>query len=270
MLRIALLIALLFIPAFTIAEGPEGTTPPPADPAKAPAAAEPNGPKPAKSTQTKSAALLAQRKKETSKKVRDSFRPPALKMESLNDELKRAATEHKLQSDRLAKERIKIEQERAALYAERTELEALLKKIEEAQANLKNETGHLEETLEKNGAELAELKKARKINAQQLRAMAESECTKGKKDDGDEFALGAGAEGAGGGRIQSLSKAIRNMKPKQAALLLKSLDRDISVALLRRMPARQAGAVLSAMKPAAAAILATDLATDPDTGEVLP
>ena len=60
------------------------------------------------------------------------------------------------------------------------------------------------------------------------------------------------------------------MKPKQAAQLLKSLDRDIAVELLRRMPARQAGAVLGSMKPAAAAMLATDLATDPDTGEVLP
>ena len=39
------------------------------------------------------------------------------------------------------------------------------------------------------------------------------------------------------------------MKPKQAAQLLKSLDRDIAVELLRRMPARQAGAVLGSMKP---------------------
>ena len=191
-------------------------------------------------------------------------------MESLNDELMRAAGENRAQSDRLAQERVKIEEERAALMAERKQLEDLVKKIEEARKKLSEETAVLEATLANNEAELDELKKARKINAQQLRAIAESDCTTSKATGDGEGEAAKVASTASTGRIKSLSKAIRNMKPKQAAQLLKSLDRDIAVELLRRMPARQAGAVLGSMKPAAAAMLATDLATDPDTGEVLP
>ncbi|MBL92673.1 MAG: hypothetical protein CMH56_12785 [Myxococcales bacterium] len=276
MLKVFLLFAMLSIPAFTIAEGPK-------DAAPATAPAETNATAPANNAEkatdaapvtskakaaTSTGTLLAKRKTATKDRVRDSFRPPALKMESLNDELMRAASENKTQSDRLAEERVKIEQERAALNAEREELKALLKKIEAARTQLKAETLNLEHTLEKNEEELAELKKARKINAQQLRAITESECTKGKKDEA-EGGTAATVAAPTGGRIKSLSKALRNMKPKQAAQLLKSLDRDIAVELLRRMPARQAGAVLGSMKPAAAAMLATDLATDPDTGEVL-
>ena len=52
-------------------------------------------------------------------------------MESLNDELMRAASENKTQSDRLATGQVKIEQERAALNAEREELEALLKRLKQ-------------------------------------------------------------------------------------------------------------------------------------------
>jgi flagellar motility protein MotE (MotC chaperone) len=117
---------------------------------------------------------------------------------------------------------------------------------------------------------LKELNRAKKVNAQQLRAIAENNCNGANGEEGGNVNLTAGGDTDAGGRIKSLSKAIRNMKPKQAADLLKSLDRDIAVVLLRRMPARQAGAVLSVMKPSAAAMLATDLATDPDTGEVLP
>ena len=280
MFRFILMIGILSIPAFTIAEGPKdapketpqaaeqaaATQTPPAKEGEQPAQEQPKA-----SVKTNAPGkLLAKRAKPSKDRVRDSFRPPALKMESLNDELMRAAGENRAQSDRLAQERVKIEEERAALMAERKQLEDLVKKIEEARKKLSEETAVLEATLANNEAELDELKKARKINAQQLRAIAESDCTTSKATGDGEGEAAKVASTASTGRIKSLSKAIRNMKPKQAAQLLKSLDRDIAVELLRRMPARQAGAVLGSMKPAAAAMLATDLATDPDTGEVLP
>ena len=271
--KLFLLLFILAIPAFTIAEGPEDTDKTAQDSATQLPGAEPQ-PNPVAEKAKKSAAVkkakLAKRKTIPKRNVRDSFRPPALKIESLNDELRRAAEDNKTQGDRLAKERVKIEQERANLGVDRKELEELLEKIEASRLELKIETKRLEKTLQENEALLKDLNKAKKVNAQQLRAIAENNCNGTAAEDGTNANITAGGDTDAGGRIKSLSKAIRNMKPKQAADLLKSLDRDIAVVLLRRMPARQAGAVLSVMKPSVAAMLATDLATDPDTGEVLP
>jgi flagellar motility protein MotE (MotC chaperone) len=271
MYKVLLFIFILAIPAFTIAEGPkdddataeDSATQLPADTASTPKA------KQSSNAASSSKAKLAKRKTIPKRNVRDSFRPPALKIDSLNDELRKAAEESKTQGDRLAGERVKIETERANLKGDRTELEELLTKIEASRQELKRETKHLEATLKKNEVLLQELSRAKKVNAEQLRAIAENNCN-GTPGNNNATVTASKSDDTGGGRIKSLSKAIRNMKPKQAAELLKSLDRDIAVVLLRRMPARQAGAVLSAMKPSVAAMLATDLATDPDTGEVLP
>jgi flagellar motility protein MotE (MotC chaperone) len=272
MYKFLLFIFILAIPAFTIAEGPKDADATAEDSAtQLPADTNANTPKATQKPKTAipNKAKLAKRKTIPKRNVRDSFRPPALKIDSLNDELRRAAEENKTQGDRLATERVKIEQERANLEGDRTELEELLTKIEASRQELKSETKHLEATLKKNETLLKELTRARKVNAEQLRAIAENNCN-GTPGDNNTASAAGNTDSAGGSRIKSLSKAIRNMKPKQAAQLLKSLDRDIAVVLLRRMPARQAGAVLSAMKPSVAAMLATDLATDPDTGEVLP
>ena len=151
--KLFLLLFILAIPAFTIAEGPKETDNTAQDSATQLPAAEAK-PNLAEIKAKKSAAVkkakLAKRKTIPKRNVRDSFRPPALKIESLNDELRRAAEDNKTQGDRLAKERVKIEQERASLDVDRKELEELLDKIETSRQELKVETKRLEKTLQEN------------------------------------------------------------------------------------------------------------------------
>ena len=62
-------------------------------------------------------------------------------------------------------------------------------------------------------------------------------------------------------QIDSVSKAIRGMKPDQAAALIARLDRGLAAEILRRMKSSDAGAILGLLKPDLAAELATVIAT---------
>jgi hypothetical protein len=66
---------------------------------------------------------------------------------------------------------------------------------------------------------------------------------------------------AAGEQIDSVSKAMKGMKPEQAAALIGRLDRGLAAEILRRMKATDAGAVLGLLKPDLAAELATEIAT---------
>ena len=66
---------------------------------------------------------------------------------------------------------------------------------------------------------------------------------------------------AAGEQIDSVSKAMKGMKPEQAAALIARLDRGLAAEILRRMKATDAGAVLGLLKPDLAAELATEIAT---------
>jgi len=61
-------------------------------------------------------------------------------------------------------------------------------------------------------------------------------------------------------QIDSVSKAMKGMKPEQAAALIARLDRALAAEILRRMKATDAGAVLGLLKPELAAELATEIA----------
>lgn len=66
---------------------------------------------------------------------------------------------------------------------------------------------------------------------------------------------------AAGEQIDSVSKAMKGMKPEQAAALVARLDRGLAAEILRRMKSTDAGAVLGLLKPELAAELATEIAT---------
>jgi flagellar motility protein MotE (MotC chaperone) len=61
-------------------------------------------------------------------------------------------------------------------------------------------------------------------------------------------------------QIDSVSKAMKGMKPEQAAAMVARLDRGLAAEILRRMKAIDAGAILGLLKPELAAELATEIA----------
>lgn len=62
-------------------------------------------------------------------------------------------------------------------------------------------------------------------------------------------------------QIDSVSKAVKGMKPEQAAAVVARLDRGLAAEILRRMKSTDAGAILGLLKPDLAAELATEIAT---------
>jgi flagellar motility protein MotE (MotC chaperone) len=62
-------------------------------------------------------------------------------------------------------------------------------------------------------------------------------------------------------QIDSVSKALKGMKPEQAAAIVARLDRLLAAEILRRMRPADAGAVMGQLKPEVAAELATTIAT---------
>jgi flagellar motility protein MotE (MotC chaperone) len=62
-------------------------------------------------------------------------------------------------------------------------------------------------------------------------------------------------------QLDSVSKALKGMKPEQAAAVLSLLERRLAAQVLRRMRPADAGAVMGYMKPEQAADLATEIAT---------
>ena len=62
-------------------------------------------------------------------------------------------------------------------------------------------------------------------------------------------------------QLDSVSKALKGMKPEQAAAVLSLLDRSLAAQVLRNMRPADAGAVMGFLKPEQAADLATEIAT---------
>jgi flagellar motility protein MotE (MotC chaperone) len=60
-------------------------------------------------------------------------------------------------------------------------------------------------------------------------------------------------EAAAGEQMDSVSKAMKGMKPEQAAAVIARLDRTLAAEILRRMKASDAGAILGLLKPELAA-----------------
>ncbi|HXI54867.1 MAG TPA: hypothetical protein VNO55_02325 [Polyangia bacterium] len=74
----------------------------------------------------------------------------------------------------------------------------------------------------------------------------------------------AAAEGEGGKKVPTpmdvVAKAMRGMKPEQAAPIVAHMDRKLAADILQRMPSADAGKVMGLLKPELAAELAAEIA----------
>ena len=141
--------------------------------------------------------------------------------------------------------------ERASLKAERARLEELAAEIGRAREQLRQDTARLE-------------------------AMLLARRTAGPGPSGGEMSgeLSGGSPAPASprgdlskGDPNAVSKAMKGMKPEQAAAILSRLDRGLGAEINRRMPPADAGAVLGQLKPEIAADLATEIATRPPRGD---
>jgi flagellar motility protein MotE (MotC chaperone) len=107
-------------------------------------------------------------------------------------------------------------------------------------------------------SEIVKTREAMHAETLRLEAMMAQEPAEGT-------AAGGPAAGAAGGKpaknpLDILAKALRGIKPEQAAPIVSRLDKRLAATVLQRMPPVDAGKIMGAMKPDTAAELATQIA----------
>ncbi len=124
---------------------------------------------------------------------------------------------------------------------DRARLEQLASEIAHAREALRQETARLEALIKQSGP-------------------CEGE-GRSSSSEGSSSAAAAAAKDMAREQLESVSKALKGMKPEQAAAVLSLLDRRLAAQVLRRMRPADAGAVMGYLKPEQAAELATEIAT---------
>ena len=125
---------------------------------------------------------------------------------------------------------------------DRARLEQLASEIAHAREALRQETARLEALIKQVGS----CGEARSSPAESDPAAA---------------AAAAAAKEAAREQLDSVSKALKGMKPEQAAAVVSLLDHRLAGEVLRRMRPADAGALMGYLKPEVAAGLATEIAT---------
>ena len=131
--------------------------------------------------------------------------------------------------------------EAGAPVSDRARLELLASEIAQAREALRQETARLEALIKQSGP-------------------CEGE-GRSSSSEGSSSAAAAAAKDMAREQLESVSKALKGMKPEQAAAVLSLLDRRLAAQVLRRMRPADAGAVMGYLKPEQAAELATEIAT---------
>ena len=131
--------------------------------------------------------------------------------------------------------------EAGAPVSDRARLEQLASEIAQAREALRQETARLEALIKQSGP-------------------CEGE-GRSSSSEGSSSAAAAAAKDMAREQLESVSKALKGMKPEQAAAVLSLLDRRLAAQVLRRMRPADAGAVMGYLKPEQAAELATEIAT---------
>ena len=132
--------------------------------------------------------------------------------------------------------------EAAAPVSDRARLEQLTLEIAHAREALRQETARLEALIKQVGP------------CGEVRSSP-------SESDPAAAAAAAAAKDAAREQLDSVSKALKGMKPEQAAALVSLLDHRLAAEVLRRMRPADAGAVMGYLKPELAAELATEIAT---------
>ena len=130
-----------------------------------------------------------------------------------------------------------------APVSDRTRLEQLASEITQAREALRQETARLEALIKQRGSCDGE---ARSLPSESSPSAAVAATA--AKDMARE-------------QLESVSKAMKGMKPEQAAAVVSRLDRRLAAEVLRRMRPADAGGVMGYLKPELAAELATEIAT---------
>jgi flagellar motility protein MotE (MotC chaperone) len=125
---------------------------------------------------------------------------------------------------------------------DRARIEQLASEIEHAREALRQETARLEALIKQVGP----CGEARNSPSESDPAAA---------------AAAAAAKDAAREQLDSVSKALKGMKPEQAAAVVSLLDHRLAGEVLRRMRPADAGALMGYLKPEVAAGLATEIAT---------
>jgi hypothetical protein len=158
---------------------------------------------------------------------------------------------------------------------ERERLEALSQELNRTRNSLREETTRLEGLMDKT-------RTARVANAGATPGSPGSENNVGASA----AAVAAGAAGMGTGdpmapnayyrptppppnfaiQVEVVSKAMKSMKPEQAAGILAHLERGLAAEVLQRMRPADAGAILGFLKPEVGAVLAAEIVSRPPVG----
>jgi hypothetical protein len=126
---------------------------------------------------------------------------------------------------------------------DRARLEQLASEIAHAREALRQETARLEALVKQVGACGSEIRNSP------------------SESDPAAVAAAAAAKEAAREQLDSVSKALKGMKPEQAAAVVSLLDHRLAGEVLRRMRPADAGALMGYLKPEVAAGLATEIAT---------
>ena len=126
---------------------------------------------------------------------------------------------------------------------DRARLEQLASEIAHAREALRQETARLEALIKQVGPCGGEVRSSP------------------SESDPAAAAAAAAAKDAAREQLDSVSKALKGMKPEQAAAVVSLLDHRLAGEVLRRMRPADAGALMGYLKPEVAAGLATEIAT---------
>ena len=107
-------------------------------------------------------------------------------------------------------------------------------------------------------AELAKAREALHQDTAKLELMAMGERAAG--EGGGAAAPGAPGQPVAKNPLDVLAKALRGIKPEQAAPIFARVDKTLAATVLLRMPPVDAGKIMGALKPETAAELATQIA----------
>ncbi len=173
------------------------------------------------------------RSRRAAKAARKDPSPPSLTLEALKEEIVNSPAEI----------------EKNNLLKEREHLGELVGALDTAQKQLRRDTERLSAFLEE----------AKKQSQEKQTAQQESQVALATKD----AAVTAKAP-LGPSPLETLSKAMRGMKPAQAAAIAERVPLSLAADVFQKMPARDAGRVMGLMNPERAAELAAEIASRDD------
>jgi flagellar motility protein MotE (MotC chaperone) len=235
------------------------TTPPPVDPTAAPAVEPPPAPTPAPAATASASAPPAKKVHKPSKPRDKAERERLLEsagVERVSPAIDAAAANAPIPptlSSTALRQEMGAGRGPAGTPNERERMESLSADLARARTALQAETARLEALLKKPGGAQA----------------GEAPAGDGSMPVGDPMAATRpAAPPAPANQVEIVSKALKGMKPEQAAAIIGHLNRGLAADVLQKMRPADAGVILGFLKPELGAALATEIANrEPPKGK---